>query len=148
MAARAQGCTWFQKELSVGSRKRGCHNITDEIKRGLPEVNQVQIGLLNINIKHTSASLVLNECWDSDVRVDMEMMLNKLVPEGLNYKHSCEGPDDMPAHVKAALLGSSVTIPITQGQLNLGTWQGVWLCEHRDRASSRHLVCTIQGATK
>ncbi|ESO99789.1 hypothetical protein LOTGIDRAFT_97744, partial [Lottia gigantea] len=125
---------WFQREFSLGSKKRGCHKVTDEIVSNLPEIQQYKMGLLNIHIKHTSASIVLNECWDSDVRVDMEMMLNKLVPQGLPYKHSCEGPDDMPAHVKAALLGSSVTIPISDGQLNMGTWQGIWLCEHRDRA--------------
>ncbi|GBP30118.1 UPF0047 protein C4A8.02c [Eumeta japonica] len=89
---------------------------------------------------HTSASLALNESWDPDVRDDMEMMLNKIVPEGLQYRHSCEGPDDMPAHVKACFLGSSLTIPITDGKLNLGTWQGVWLCEHRNHAGSRKLV--------
>ncbi|XP_041365971.1 UPF0047 protein C4A8.02c-like isoform X2 [Gigantopelta aegis] len=99
-------------------------------------------------MKHTSASLALNENWDPDVRVDTEMMLNRIVPEGAGYKHTCEGPDDMPAHVKAALIGSSVTIPITKGKLNLGTWQGIWLCEHRNHAGGRHLVLTVQGANK
>ncbi|EDX05614.1 GD24257, partial [Drosophila simulans] len=92
-----------------------------------------------LSVLHTSASLALNESWDPDVRDDMEMMLNKIVPEGLPYRHSCEGPDDMPAHVKACFLGSSLTIPITDGKLSLGTWQGVWLCEHRDQAGSRKL---------
>ncbi|EDS39681.1 conserved hypothetical protein [Culex quinquefasciatus] len=97
---------------------------------------------------HTSASLALNESWDPDVRDDMEMMLNKIVPEGLPYRHSCEGPDDMPAHVKACFLGSSLTIPITDGKLSLGTWQGVWLCEHRDHAGSRKLVITLSGCPR
>uniref|UniRef100_A0A182MZH3 YjbQ n=1 Tax=Anopheles dirus TaxID=7168 RepID=A0A182MZH3_9DIPT len=99
-------------------------------------------------ILHTSASLALNESWDPDVRDDMEMMLNKIVPEGLPYRHSCEGPDDMPAHVKACFLGSSLTIPITDGKLSLGTWQGVWLCEHRDHAGSRKLVITLSGCPR
>ncbi|XP_065074579.1 UPF0047 protein YjbQ-like [Ochlerotatus camptorhynchus] len=101
-----------------------------------------------MEVLHTSASLALNESWDPDVRDDMEMMLNKIVPEGLPYRHSCEGPDDMPAHVKACFLGSSLTIPITDGKLSLGTWQGVWLCEHRDHAGSRKLVITLSGCPR
>lgn len=101
-----------------------------------------------VAVLHTSASLALNESWDPDVRDDMEMMLNKIVPEGLAYRHSCEGPDDMPAHVKACFLGSSLTIPITEGKLNLGTWQGIWLCEHRDHAGSRKLLITLNGCLR
>ena len=100
---------------------------------------------MNIMIQHTSASISVNECWDDSVRVDMEMMLNKLVPENAPYTHTLEGADDMPAHVKCSLMGSSVTIPITEGKLGLGTWQGVWLCEHRNRASSREFLVTVQG---
>lgn len=100
------------------------------------------------SVLHTSASLALNESWDPDVRDDMEMMLNKIVPEGLEYRHSCEGPDDMPAHVKACFLGSSLSIPITDGKLALGTWQGIWLGEHRDHAGSRKLVVTLTGVLR
>ena len=96
-------------------------------------------------IQHTSASISVNECWDDSVRVDMEMMLNRLVPENAPYTHTLEGPDDMPAHVKCSLMGSSVTVPIMEGKLGMGTWQGIWLCEHRDRASSRDFVVTVQG---
>ena len=108
-------------------------------------LKKIKIGTMNIVIQHTSASISLNECWDADVRVDMEMMLNRLAPENAPYVHTLEGPDDMPAHVKCSLMGSSITVPITDGKLNLGTWQGIWLCEHRDRASSRSLVVTVQG---
>jgi len=97
---------------------------------------------------HTSASLALNENWDPDVREDMEMFLSRLVPENIPYRHSCEGPDDMPAHIKACFLGSSLTIPISDGKLSLGTWQGIWLCEHRNRAGSRKIMVTINGALR
>ena len=115
------------------------------IRSDCPFMKKIKIGTMNIVIQHTSASISLNECWDSDVRVDMEMMLNRLAPENAPYVHTIEGADDMPAHVKCSLMGSSITVPITDGKLNLGTWQGVWLCEHRDRASSRSLVVTVQG---
>ncbi|CAM1326823.1 Uncharacterised protein g9323 [Pycnogonum litorale] len=139
---------WFQKRINLRPCHRGCHIITDEILKQLPELNQFSVGLCHVQILHTSASLALNENWDPDVRDDMEMMLNHLVPEDAPYKHSCEGPDDMPAHVKACFLGSNLTIPITDGALNLGTWQGIWLCEHRNRAGSRKLVVTLNGAPK
>ena len=100
---------------------------------------------MSVVIQHTSASISLNECWDHDVRTDMEMLLNNLAPENAPYTHTLEGPDDMPAHGKCSLMGSSVTIPISNGKLSLGTWQGVWLCEHRNHASSRTLVVTVQG---
>ncbi|XP_033762055.1 UPF0047 protein YjbQ-like [Pecten maximus] len=143
-----QGTVWFQREFAVPSKKRGCHLLTDEVLANVPEIANIKIGLLNLHIKHTSASLCLNENWDPDVRVDMEMMLNKLVPDSTPFKHSCEGPDDMPAHVKAAFLGASVNVPLTDGKLNLGTWQGIWLCEHRNHAGKRNLVATVQGALK
>merc|ERR1712168_1234284 len=137
--------SWFQKEISISAKRRGCHLITDDILKNLPELHQFKVGLVHILIKHTSGSLALNENWDPDVRLDMEMMLNRLIPESIPFKHSCEGPDDMPAHVKACFMGASLTLPVTSGKFNLGTWQGIWLCEHRDHASSRNLVITIQG---
>ncbi|CAD0202484.1 unnamed protein product [Chrysodeixis includens] len=118
------GSAWFQRKLNLRPQHRGVHLVTEEILKQVPELSQFAVGLCHIQIMHTSASLALNESWDPDVRDDMEMMLNKIVPEGLPYRHSCEGPDDMPAHVKACFLGSSLTIPITDGKLNLGTWQG------------------------
>ncbi|RWS24958.1 putative 39S ribosomal protein L45-like protein [Leptotrombidium deliense] len=127
---------------------RGCHLITDEVLKQLTEISEFSVGLCHIQIMHTSASLALNENWDPDVREDMEMFLSRLVPESTPFRHSCEGPDDMPAHIKACFLGSSLTIPITDGKLNLGTWQGIWLNEHRNRAGSRKVVVTINGALK
>lgn len=139
------GSAWFQRKLNLRPQHRGVHLVTEEILRQMPEMCQFSVGLCHVQILHTSASLALNESWDPDVRDDMEMMLNKIVPEGLPYRHSCEGPDDMPAHVKACFLGSSLTIPISEGKLNLGMWQGIWLCEHRDHAGSRKLVVTLNG---
>lgn len=142
------GSAWFQRKINLRPQHRGVHLVTEEILRQMPELGQFSVGLCHVQILHTSASLALNESWDPDVRDDMEMMLNKIVPEGLPYRHSCEGPDDMPAHVKACFLGSSLTIPITDGKLSLGTWQGVWLCEHRDQAGSRKLVITLTGCPR
>lgn len=142
------GSAWFQRKINLRPQHRGVHLVTEEILRQMPELCQFSVGLFHVQILHTSASLALNESWDPDVRDDMEMMLNKIVPEGLPYRHSCEGPDDMPAHVKACFLGSSLTIPITDGKLNLGTWQGIWLCEHRDQAGSRKLVVTLNGCLR
>ncbi|GFR69545.1 UPF0047 protein yjbQ [Elysia marginata] len=142
MASGGEGVTvWYQREVALKSRSRGCHYITDEIlKSCAEELNKIKVGVANIHIKHTSASIILNE--------DMEMVLNKVVPESWNYKHSLEGPDDMPAHAKAAMMGSSLSIPITNGKFNLGTWQGVWLCEHRDCGGSRKLIVTMNGLKK
>ena len=109
-------------------------------------MSKIKVGLANVMIQHTSASISLNECWDGQVRDDMEMMLNKLAPENEPYTHTLEGSDDMPAHVKCSLMGASLTLPITNGKLNIGTWQGIWLCEHRDHGSSRKVVVTLQGA--
>ena len=105
----------------------------------------MKIGTANLTIQHTSASISLNECWDGQVRDDMEMMLNRLAPENAPYTHTLEGSDDMPAHVKCSLMGSSINIPVTNGKLNIGTWQGIWLCEHRNHAGSRKIVVTLQG---
>ncbi|WP_416397672.1 secondary thiamine-phosphate synthase enzyme YjbQ [Allohahella sp. A8] len=137
---------WIQKELSLKPRSRGFHLITDEIERGLPEMQDVVTGLLHVFILHTSASLTVNENADASVRGDFERFFNRAVPENEPYyQHRDEGPDDMPAHLKSSLLGSSVLLPVSDGQLRLGTWQGVYLCEHRDHGSSRRLVLTLNG---
>jgi len=136
---------WWQHQVTLRPRSRGFHLITQEVLDCLPAINEVSIGLMNVFIQHTSASLTINENADPDVPVDMETSLNSLVPEDFPYTHTMEGPDDMPAHVKASLMGSSVSIPISQGALTLGTWQGLYLCEHRDRGGPRRLVVTING---
>ena len=137
---------WVQKEIRLKARPRGFHIVTDEIVRQLPELAQYSIGMLHVFIKHTSASLTINENADPTVRMDFESFFNRAVPENEPYyEHTLEGSDDMPAHIKSSLLGSSVTIPVTKGQLNLGMWQGIYLCEHRNRASAREIVITLQG---
>ena len=141
---RAGRTLWFQKTIVLTPKKRGVHVITDEIT-SIPEISQFSIGLAHVMLKHTSASLSLNECWDGEVRQDMETVLNRIVPETDKYRHTIEGPDDMPAHAKTSLMGASLTIAITDGKLNLGTWQGIWLNEHRNHAGSRSIVVTIQG---
>jgi secondary thiamine-phosphate synthase enzyme len=136
----------FQSEIQLPSAQRGFHLITREVEDALPEIKQLQVGMLQVFIKHTSASLTINENADPTVRQDFESHFNKMVKENEpHYKHTFEGADDMPAHIKASLLGSSVTIPITNGQLNLGTWQGIYLCEHRDYGGSRSIVITAWG---
>ena len=135
---------WFQKTVTLPPMKRGIHVITEEISK-IPEIQLFSIGIAHVMIKHTSASLSLNECWDADVKQDMESILNRIVPENPMYKHATEGSDDMPAHAKTSLMGASITIPITDGTLNLGTWQGIWLNEHRNKAGSRVIVITMQG---
>ncbi len=137
---------WYQKIIRLPALKRGFHLITDLIVAELPELENINVGLAHVFIRHTSASLTINEDADPTVRHDFESHFNKMVPENAPYyRHNSEGPDDMPAHLKASLLGSSVTVPITNGQLNLGTWQGIYLCEHRDQATRRWLVITLQG---
>ncbi|MBM6552121.1 secondary thiamine-phosphate synthase enzyme YjbQ [Marinomonas ostreistagni] len=137
---------WLQKEIRLSPRKRGFHLITDEIEQQLSELRRLDVGLLHVFIKHSSASLTINENADPTVRVDFESYFNHAVPEDEPYyQHIYEGSDDMPAHLKSSILGSSVTIPVTNGELNLGIWQGVYLCEHRNRAGSRTLVLTLQG---
>ncbi|WP_187262268.1 secondary thiamine-phosphate synthase enzyme YjbQ [Pontibacter beigongshangensis] len=137
---------WYQKEIRLPAVKRGFHLITDLIESQLHELEEIKVGLAHIFIKHTSASLTINEDADPTVRQDFESHFNKMVPENAPYyKHTLEGSDDMPAHLKAAILGSSVTVPITNGKFNMGTWQGIYLCEHRDHASKRWLVVTLQG---
>jgi len=136
---------WLQRRLALTRRPRGFHLVTSDVLQTLPELITVSIGLLHAFIQHTSASITINENADSDVRGDLESSLNALAPEDFPYSHTIEGPDDMPAHVKASLMGSSVSIPIADGRLLLGTWQGIYLCEHRNRASSRSLVLTLWG---
>lgn len=138
---------WFQKTVHLAPRRRGFHLVTSEVVAELPELSAYRIGLAHFFIQHTSASLTLNENADPDVRVDMESSFNRIAPENAPYYvHTLEGPDDMPAHIKASVLGSSVTIPIHGGRLALGTWQGVYLCEHRDRGGPRRLVVTALGS--
>jgi secondary thiamine-phosphate synthase enzyme len=137
---------FYQKEVKLKSRSRGFHIITDEILREVPEIGEIGAGICNIFIKHTSASLCLNENASPDVRTDLEKFFNKLVPDDTKYfEHTYEGGDDMPAHVKSVVIGNSLTIPITKGELNIGTWQGVYLCEHRNRAGGRKIVITCYG---
>ncbi|MFV8839746.1 secondary thiamine-phosphate synthase enzyme YjbQ [Salinimicrobium soli] len=136
----------IQKEISLRSRSRGFHLVTDEILEQLEELKGFKNGILQVFIKHTSASLTINENADPTVRQDFESHFNQMVPEEQPYyKHTLEGPDDMPAHIKASLLDTSLQIPITNGRLNLGTWQGIYLCEHRNHGGSRKLVLTIVG---
>ncbi|GLB53535.1 hypothetical protein NBRC110019_25760 [Neptunitalea chrysea] len=138
---------FFQKEIRLPSYKRGFHLITDIIEREFPELKHINVGMLQVFIKHTSASLTINENADPTVRKDFESHMNVMVPENAPYYiHTYEGSDDMPAHIKSSLMGASVQIPITRGNLNLGTWQGVYLCEHRDYGGSRKIVITAFGS--
>lgn len=137
---------FYQKEIELPSFKRGFHLITDMVVSQIPELNDIRIGQLQVFIKHSSASLTINENADPTVRTDFESHFNKMVPENMPYYiHTYEGSDDMPAHIKSSLLGSSIQIPITNGKLNVGIWQGVYLCEHRDYGGTRQLVLTLFG---
>jgi len=137
---------WFQKEITLAPKPRGFHLVTREILQLVPELSQYRVGIAHLFIQHTSASLGINENADPTVRRDMESHFNEMVPENAPYYvHTTEGPDDMPAHIKSVLVGCSVTMPITGGRLNTGIWQGVYLCEHRNRAGGRRLVVTLSG---
>jgi len=136
---------WTQRKITLRARARGCHLVTSEVLADLPELNQFSVGLCHLFLLHTSASLSINENADRDVRVDLESSLNAIAPENFPYQHTLEGPDDMPAHVKSALLGCSLTIPIQRGRLALGTWQGIYLCEHRNQGGARQILATLQG---
>jgi secondary thiamine-phosphate synthase enzyme len=136
---------WIQQEIELAPRPRGFHLITREVLAAVPRLDRVRMGLMHVFIRHTSASLSINENADPDVPVDLEMAFDRIAPETFPYAHTCEGPDDMPAHVKAAMLGSSVTVPIRDGCLCLGTWQGIYLCEHRAHGGPRRIVITIHG---
>ncbi|MBF1803019.1 secondary thiamine-phosphate synthase enzyme YjbQ [Alloalcanivorax profundimaris] len=137
---------WQQRILKLAPRSRGFHLVTAEVLEGMPEIGELDVGLLHLFIQHTSASLAINENADPDVRGDLERHFNVMVPENApHYEHTLEGPDDMPAHIKTVLIGESLTLPIRDGAPALGTWQGIYLCEHRDRAGGRRVVATLQG---
>ena len=137
--------SWSQREITLQPRPRGVHLVTAEIVDALPELRELKIGLAHLFIRHTSASLTLNENASPDVRRDFETWFDHAVAEDFAWTHTLEGADDMPAHIKAALMGSSLTLPIAGGRLALGTWQGIYLCEHRDRGGPRSLLVTLQG---
>ena len=137
---------WLQKKISLTAKARGFHLVTDEIERALPSLSRIKIGMAHLLLQHTSASLTLNENADPSVRADFEAYINRLAPERAPYyTHTYEGDDDMPAHLKSSLLGMSLTIPITNGRFNLGTWQGIYLGEHRDHGGKRRILVTING---
>jgi secondary thiamine-phosphate synthase enzyme len=138
---------FIQKEITLEPRRRGFHLITSEILNHLPELKQVKTGIAHIFIKHTSASLSINENADPSVRADMETYFNRAVSEkeAMHYEHTLEGTDDMTSHIKATIIGSSVTVPVSNGRFNLGTWQGIYLCEHRNYGGAREIVVTITG---
>ena len=138
---------FYQKQYTLRAQERGFHLITQEVLNAMPEIKEINKGMLQVFIKHTSASLTINENADPTVRSDFESHMNVMVPENAPYYlHNYEGPDDMPAHIKSSLMGASVQIPMTRGRLNLGVWQGIYLCEHRNGAWSRNLVITAFGA--
>jgi secondary thiamine-phosphate synthase enzyme len=136
---------WFQEAFELPAKRRGFHLVTGDVVARLPQLASVRVGLLHLFLQHTSASLSINENADSDVPLDLETSFSAIAPEDFPYRHTCEGPDDMPAHVKASLLGASLSIPIREGRLALGTWQGIYLCEHRNHGGRRRLVATIWG---
>lgn len=136
---------WVQRTIELAAMPRGFNLVTREVEAALPELASFEIGLLHVFIQHTSASLTINENADPDVPLDLESSFAAIAPESFPHRHTCEGPDDMPAHVKASLLGSSLTIPVRDGQMTLGTWQGIYLCEHRRRGGRRRLVLTLWG---
>lgn len=139
---------WFQKTIQLVARSRGFHLVTDEIEALVPELADFRVGLAHLFIQHTSASLTINENADPTVRQDFEAHINKMVPEKAPYyRHTLEGPDDMPGHIKSSLMGCSVSLPISNGRFNLGTWQGIYLGEHRDYGGARRIVVTLQGET-
>ncbi len=136
----------YQKEITLSAKRKGFHLITREILENASEIKNISNGIMHVFIQHTSASLTINENADPDIRKDMETHFNKSVPENAPYyEHNAEGPDDMPAHIKSSILGSSITAPVTNGNLNLGIWQGIYLCEHRNNGGRRKLVITIWG---
>ena len=137
---------WVQREITLRPRPRGFHLVNGEVESAVPELRELRVGLAHLFIRHTTASLTLNENASPDVRVDFESWFNEAVPEDARYwTHTIEGPDDMPAHIKASLLGPSLSLPVAGGRFALGTWQGIYLCEHRDRGGPRSLVVTLTG---
>ena len=137
--------SWYQCRIELAPRSRGMHLITTEVLAAIPQLQSMKIGLLHLFIQHTSASLTINENADPDVPEDLESILSVIAPENFSYRHTCEGPDDMPAHVKGSLMGCELTIPVCNGLLSLGTWQGIFLCEHRNRGGHRRLIATLTG---
>jgi secondary thiamine-phosphate synthase enzyme len=137
---------WVQKKINLLAKQRGFHLISNEIIQAIPELKQMKIGLLHLFMQHTSASLAINENADPDVRIDMEAYFNQAIPENEPYfRHVLEGSDDMPAHLKSVVLGGDLTIPVANGQLQMGTWQGIYLCEHRNYAGNRNIIATLNG---
>jgi secondary thiamine-phosphate synthase enzyme len=139
---------WLQRTIQLRERPRGFHLVTGEVVEALPELRDFELGILHVFIQHTSASISINENADPDVPADLESSLNAIAPEDFPYQHTVEGADDMPAHVKSVLIGSALTVPIQKGQLALGTWQGIYLCEHRNHGGRRRLVLTVQGEAR
>ncbi|MGD9649108.1 MAG: secondary thiamine-phosphate synthase enzyme YjbQ [Pirellulales bacterium] len=137
--------SWTQRTLRLSPFPRGCHLVTDQVVRALPELARIKAGVLHVFVQHTSAGISINENADPDVPRDLAAALDRIAPEDAPYTHTCEGPDDMPAHVKSALVGSSISVPVGDGQLLLGTWQGIYLCEFRNRGGPRKLVLTLWG---
>jgi secondary thiamine-phosphate synthase enzyme len=140
--------SWTQRTLHLPAHPRGLHLITREVATALPELKSIDVGLLHVFLQHTSASLTINENADPDVPADLEDALSAIAPEDFPHRHTVEGPDDMPAHVKTSLLGAGLVIPVAKGELCLGTWQGIYLCEHRRQGGRRKLVLTLWGETK
>ena len=137
---------WIQKDINIYTKERGFHIITEQIINQISEIQKIEIGILQLFIRHTSASLTINENTDSTVRNDFENHFNHLVPEKIGYyQHNYEGPDDMPAHIKASLLGSTLNVPIKSGSLGLGNWQGIYICEHRNKSTKRKIIATLHG---
>ncbi|XP_006303575.2 uncharacterized protein LOC17897774 [Capsella rubella] len=146
--ASSSGPKWAQKTITLPPQRRGCHLITPKIMKEIgQDLSGFNCGLAHVFLQHTSASLTINENYDPDVQADTETFLNRIVPEGNSapWRHTMEGPDDMPAHIKSSMFGCQLTIPITKGKLNMGTWQGIWLCEHRDHPTARSVVVTLNG---
>ncbi|CDH60428.1 upf0047 protein yjbq [Lichtheimia corymbifera JMRC:FSU:9682] len=137
--------SWYQKQIRLSPQPRGCHLVHQEIVSQVPEIRDYKVGMANVFLQHTSASLMINENADRTVRSDMSMGLDRIVPEDWPYEHDYEGSDDMPGHLKSGIVGTSLNIPITNGRLNTGTWQGIYLCEHRNHGGSRKVVVTLQG---
>jgi secondary thiamine-phosphate synthase enzyme len=139
---------WIQRTVQLPAQRRGFHLITRQVLDALPELTSIEVGLLHVYLQHTSASLTINENADPDVPADLESSFNSMAPEDFPHRHTVEGPDDMPAHVKASLLGCSVSVPVRHGELCLGTWQGIYLCEHRNHGGQRQLVLTLHGESR
>ena len=139
---------WYQQTLRLGAKPRGFHLVTDEVLEQIPSLNRIKTGLLHLLLQHTSASLTLNENCDPTVRHDMEQHFLQAVPDSVRYEHDAEGPDDMPSHIKSSTLGVSLLLPVQNGRVQLGTWQGIWLGEHRIHGGSRKIIATLQGEEK